>query len=258
MKKIVKENLALKPFVLPRDEAIKFMQEKGEPYKVELIEDLPEGETISFYQQGDFVDLCAGPHILYTKGIKAFKLTSIAGAYWRGSEKNKMLTRIYGTAFAKKEDLEAYLTMMEEAKKRDHRKLGKELGLFMFAEEGPGFPFFLPKGMTLKNTLIDYWREIHLREGYQEVSTPVILSRKLWETSGHWDHYKENMYTTVIDDEDYAIKPMNCPGGMLVYKSQPRSYRDLPLRVGELGLVHRHEKERTASRSDACTLLHPG
>ncbi len=242
MKKIVKENLALKPFVLPRDEAIKFMQEKGEPYKVELIEDLPEGETISFYQQGDFVDLCAGPHILYTKGIKAFKLTSIAGAYWRGSEKNKMLIRIYGTAFAKKEDLEAYLTMMEEAKKRDHRKLGKELGLFMFAEEGPGFPFFLPKGMTLKNTLIDYWREIHLREGYQEVSTPVILSRKLWETSGHWDHYKENMYTTVIDDEDYAIKPMNCPGGMLVYKSQPRSYRDLPLRVGELGLVHRHEK----------------
>ena len=242
MKKIVKENLALKPFVLPRDEAIKFMQEKGEPYKVELIEDLPEGETISFYQQGDFVDLCAGPHILYTKGIKAFKLTSIAGAYWRGSEKNKMLTRIYGTAFAKKEDLEAYLTMMEEAKKRDHRKLGKELGLFMFAEEGPGFPFFLPKGMTLKNTLIDYWREIHLREGYQEVSTPVILSRKLLETSGHWDHYKENMYTTVIDDEDYAIKPMNCPGGMLVYKSQPRSYRDLPLRVGELGLVHRHEK----------------
>ena len=242
MKKIVKENLALKPFVLPRDEAIKFMQEKGEPYTVELIEDIPEGETISFYQQGDFVDLCAGPHILYTKGIKAFKLTSIAGAYWRGSEKNKMLTRIYGTAFAKKEDLEAYLTMMEEAKKRDHRKLGKELGLFMFAEEGPGFPFFLPKGMTLKNTLIDYWREIHLREGYQEVSTPVILSRKLWETSGHWDHYKENMYTTVIDDEDYAIKPMNCPGGMLVYKSQPRSYRDLPLRVGELGLVHRHEK----------------
>ena len=242
MKKIVKENLALKPFVLPRDEAIKFMQEKGEPYKVELIEDLPEGETISFYQQGDFVDLCAGPHILYTKGIKAFKLTSIAGAYWRGNEHNKMLTRIYATAFAKKEELEAYVTMMEEAKKRDHRKLGKELGLFMFAEEGPGFPFFLPKGMTLKNTLIDYWREIHLREGYQEVSTPVILSRKLWETSGHWDHYKENMYTTVIDDEDYAIKPMNCPGGMLVYKSQPRSYRDLPLRIGELGLVHRHEK----------------
>ena len=242
MKKIIKENIPLKPFVLPRDEAIKLMQEKGEPYKVELIEDLPEEETISFYQQGDFTDLCAGPHIMYTKGVKAFKLTSIAGAYWRGSEKNKMLTRIYGTAFANKEDLENYLTMLEEAKKRDHRKLGKELGLFMFTEEGPGFPFFLPKGMTLKNTLIDYWREIHLRENYHEVSTPVILSRKLWETSGHWDHYKDNMYTTVIDEEDYAIKPMNCPGGMLVYKSQPRSYRDLPLRVGELGLVHRHEK----------------
>lgn len=242
MKKIIKENIPLKPFVLPRDEAIKLMQEKGEPYKVELIEDLPEEETISFYQQGDFTDLCAGPHIMYTKGVKAFKLTSIAGAYWRGSEKNKMLTRIYGTAFANKEDLENYLTMLEEAKKRDHRKLGKELGLFMFTEEGPGFPFFLPKGMTLKNTLIDYWREIHLRENYQEVSTPVILSRKLWETSGHWDHYKDNMYTTVIDEEDYAIKPMNCPGSMLVYKSQPRSYRDLPLRVGELGLVHRHEK----------------
>ena len=242
MKKIIKENIPLKPFVLPRDEAIKLMQEKGEPYKVELIEDLPEEETISFYQQGDFTDLCAGPHIMYTKGVKAFKLTSIAGAYWRGSEKNEMLTRIYGTAFANKEDLENYLTMLEEAKKRDHRKLGKELGLFMFTEEGPGFPFFLPKGMTLKNTLIDYWREIHLRENYQEVSTPVILSRKLWETSGHWDHYKDNMYTTVIDEEDYAIKPMNCPGGMLVYKSQPRSYRDLPLRVGELGLVHRHEK----------------
>ena len=242
MKKIIKENIPLKPFVLPRDEAIKLMQEKGEPYKVELIEDLPEEETISFYQQGDFTDLCAGPHIMYTKGVKAFKLTSIAGAYWRGSEKNKMLTRIYGTAFANKEDLENYLTMLEEAKKRDHRTLGKELGLFMFTEEGPGFPFFLPKGMTLKNTLIDYWREIHLRENYQEVSTPVILSRKLWETSGHWDHYKDNMYTTVIDEEDYAIKPMNCPGGMLVYKSQPRSYRDLPLRVGELGLVHRHEK----------------
>ena len=242
MAKIVKENLPVKPFTLPRDEASQLMKEKDEPYKVELIEDLPEGETISFYTQGEFTDLCAGPHILYTKGVKAFKLTSIAGAYWRGSEKNKMLTRIYGTAFANKTDLENYLTMMEEAKKRDHRKLGKELGLFMFAEEGPGFPFFLPKGMTLKNTLIDYWREIHLRENYQEVSTPVILSRKLWETSGHWDHYKDNMYTTVIDEEDYAIKPMNCPGGMLVYKSQPHSYRDLPLRVGELGLVHRHEK----------------
>ena len=188
------------------------------------------------------MDLCAGPHIMYTKGVKAFKLTSIAGAYWRGSEKNKMLTRIYGTAFANKTDLESYLAMMEEAKKRDHRKLGKELGLFMFAEEGPGFPFFLPKGMTLKNTLIDYWREIHYRDGYQEVSTPIILSRKLWENSGHWDHYKDNMYTTVIDEEDYAVKPMNCPGGMLVYKNQPHSYRDLPLKVGELGLVHRHEK----------------
>jgi threonyl-tRNA synthetase len=242
MKKIVKENIALKPFTLPRDEAIKFMEEKGEPYKVELIEDLPEGESISFYQQGDFTDLCAGPHIMYTKGVKAFKLTSIAGAYWRGSEKNKMLTRIYGTAFANKEDLEHYITMMEEAKKRDHRKLGKELGLFMFTEEGPGFPFFLPKGMILKNTLIDYWREIHQRENYQEVSTPVILSRKLWENSGHWDHYKDNMYTTVIDEEDFAVKPMNCPGGMLVYKNSPHSYRDLPLRVGELGLVHRHEK----------------
>ena len=242
MTKIVKENLPVKPFVLPRDEAIKFMEEKGEPYKVELIQDLPDEETISFYQQGEFVDLCAGPHIMYTKGVKAFKLTSIAGAYWRGSEKNKMLTRIYGTAFSNKTDLESYLTMMEEAKKRDHRKLGKELGLFMFAEEGPGFPFFLPKGMTLKNTLIDYWREIHQRDGYQEVSTPIILSRKLWENSGHWDHYKDNMYTTVIDEEDYAVKPMNCPGGMLVYKNQPHSYRDLPLRVGELGLVHRHEK----------------
>ena len=242
MAKIVKENLPVKPFVLPRAEAVRFMEEKGEPYKVELIEDLPEEETISFYQQGEFVDLCAGPHIMYTKGVKAFKLTSIAGAYWRGSEKNKMLTRIYGTAFANKTDLERYLTMMEEAKKRDHRKLGKELGLFMFAEEGPGFPFFLPKGMTLKNTLIDYWREIHYRDGYQEVSTPIILSRKLWENSGHWDHYKDNMYTTVIDEEDYAVKPMNCPGGMLVYKNQPHSYRDLPLKVGELGLVHRHEK----------------
>ncbi len=242
MTKIVKENLPVKPFVLPRDEAVRYMEEKAEPYKVELIEDLPDEETISFYQQGEFVDLCAGPHIMYTKGVKAFNLTSIAGAYWRGSEKNKMLTRIYGTAFANKTDLENYLTMMEEAKKRDHRKLGKELGLFMFAEEGPGFPFFLPKGMTLKNTLIDYWREIHLREGYQEVSTPIILSRKLWENSGHWDHYKDNMYTTVIDEEDYAVKPMNCPGGMLVYKNQPHSYRDLPLRVGELGLVHRHEK----------------
>lgn len=242
MNKIVKENLPLKPFALPRDEAIALMKEKDEPYKVELIEDLPEEETISFYTQGEFTDLCAGPHIMYTKGVKAFKLTSVAGAYWRGSEKNKMLSRIYGTAFAKKAELEEYLTMMEEARKRDHRKIGKEMGLFMFTEEGPGFPFFLPKGLTLKNTLIDYWRQIHIRENYQEVSTPIILSRKLWETSGHWDHYKDNMYTTEIDEEDYAIKPMNCPGGMIVYKAQPKSYRDLPLRVGELGMVHRHEK----------------
>ena len=243
MKKIIKEGLALERFTLSREEAIALMKEKEEPYKVELIEDLPEDAEISFYRQGEFTDLCAGPHLMNTKGVgKAFKLMNLAGAYWRGSEKNKMLTRIYGTAFANKTDLESYLTMMEEAKKRDHRKLGKELGLFMFAEEGPGFPFFLPKGMTLKNTLIDYWREIHYRDGYQEVSTPIILSRKLWENSGHWDHYKDNMYTTVIDEEDYAVKPMNCPGGMLVYKNQPHSYRDLPLKVGELGLVHRHEK----------------
>ena len=207
-----------------------------------LIEDLPEDAEISFYQQGEFVDLCAGPHLMSTKPVKAFKLTSLAGAYWRGSEKNKMLTRIYGTSFTKKADLEEYLNRMEEAKKRDHRKLGKELGLFMMREEGPGFPFFLPKGMVLKNTLLDYWREIHRKNGYVEISTPIMLSRHLWETSGHWDHYKENMYTTVIDDTDFAIKPMNCPGGILVYQSEPRSYRDLPLRMGELGLVHRHEK----------------
>ena len=243
MKKIVKEALPIERFTLPRNEAIALMKEKEEPYKVELIEDLPEGDEISFYRQGDFTDLCAGPHLMNTTEVgKAYKLTSIAGAYWRGDEHNKMLTRIYATAFDKKEELEAYLTMLEEAKKRDHRKLGKELGLFMMHDAGPGFPFFLPKGMTLKNTLIDYWREIHLREGYQEVSTPVILSRKLWETSGHWDHYKNNMYTTVIDGQDYAIKPMNCPGGVLTYASEPRSYRDLPLRMGELGIVHRHEK----------------
>ena len=242
MKKIVKENPPIERFELPRDEAIRFMEERQEPYKVELIEDLPEDAVISFYRQGDFTDLCAGPHLMSMKNIKAIKLTSLAGAYWRGSEKNKMLTRIYGTAFTKKADLDAYLTRIEEAKKRDHRKLGKQLGLFMMREEGPGFPFFLPKGMTLKNTLLDYWREIHEKAGYVEISTPIILNRKLWETSGHWDHYKENMYTTVIDDEDYAIKPMNCPGGILVYESEPRSYRDLPLRMGELGLVHRHEK----------------
>ena len=242
MKKIVKENLKLERYALPRDEAIKLMQEKNEPYKVELIEDLPEDEELSFFKQGEYVDLCAGPHVTYTSAVKAFKLTSVAGAYWRGSEKNKMLTRIYGTAFTNKADLEEYLTRLEEAKKRDHRRIGKEMGLFMMSEEGPGFPFFLPNGMILKNTLIDYWRQIHTREGYVEVSTPMILNRHLWETSGHWDHYKQNMYTTVIDDTDYAIKPMNCPGGMLVYKSEPRSYRDLPMRIGELGLVHRHEK----------------
>ena len=242
MKKIVKEDLKLERFELPRAEAIAFMKEKEEPYKVELIEDLPEDAVISFYRQGEFTDLCAGPHLMSTKPVKAFKLTSLAGAYWRGSEKNKMLTRIYGTSFTKKADLEEYLNRMEEAKKRDHRKLGKELGLFMMREEGPGFPFFLPKGMVLKNTLLDYWREIHRKNGYVEISTPIMLSRHLWETSGHWDHYKENMYTTVIDDTDFAIKPMNCPGGILVYQSEPRSYRDLPLRMGELGLVHRHEK----------------
>ena len=243
MKKIVKEDLKIERFTLPREKAIEFMKEKEEPYKVELIEDLPEGEEISFYQQGEFVDLCAGPHLMSTKEVgKAFKIMSLAGAYWRGDEHNQMLTRLYATAFAKKDELEAYITMMEEAKKRDHRKLGKELGLFMMHEAGPGFPFFLPKGMVLKNTLLDYWREIHRKAGYVEISTPVILNRSLWETSGHWDHYKNNMYTTVIDGEDYAIKPMNCPGGVLVYASEPRSYRDLPLRMGELGLVHRHEK----------------
>ena len=242
MKKIIKENLKLERFVLPREEAIALMQERGEPYKVELIKDLPEDEELSFFKQGDFVDLCAGPHVTYTSAVKAVKLTSLAGAYWRGNEKNKMLTRIYGTAFSNKADLEEYLHRMEEAKKRDHRKLGRELGLFMLADEGPGFPFFLPKGMVLKNTLIDYWREIHNREGYVEISTPMMLNRQLWETSGHWDHYKENMYTTVIDGEDFAIKPMNCPGGILVYQSEPRSYRDLPIRMGELGIVHRHEK----------------
>ena len=243
MKKIIKEALPLERFELPRAEAIALMKEKNEPYKVELIEDLPEDSIISFYKQGEFTDLCAGPHLMNTKEVgKAFKLMNIAGAYWRGSEKNKMLTRIYATAFAKKEDLDAYVTMMEEAKKRDHRKLGKELGLFMMSDAGPGFPFFLPKGMILKNTLLDYWREIHKKAGYVEISTPIILNRSLWETSGHWDHYKNNMYTTVIDGEDYAIKPMNCPGGVLVYKSEPRSYRDLPLRLAEVGLVHRHEK----------------
>ena len=242
MKKIVKEDLKLERFTRSRDEAVAYFKEKEEPYKVELVEDLPEGEEISFYSQGEFTDLCAGPHLMSTKAVKAFKLTSLAGAYWRGDEKNKMLTRIYGVAYPKKSELDDYLHMMEEARKRDHRKLGRELGLFMMSDEGPGFPFFLPKGMELKNTLLDYWRKLHREKGYVEVSTPIILSRHLWENSGHWDHYKNNMYTTVIDEEDYAVKPMNCPGGMLVYKSEPRSYKDLPIRMGELGLVHRHEK----------------
>ena len=242
MKKIVKEGLALERSTKSREDAIAYFKEKDEPYKVELVEDLPEEEEISFYSQGEFTDLCAGPHLMSTKAVKAFKLTSLAGAYWRGDEKNKMLTRIYGVAYPKKAQLEEYLHMMEEAKKRDHRKLGKELGLFMMAEEGPGFPFFLPKGMVLKNTLLDYWRELHKKNGYVEISTPIILSRHLWENSGHWDHYKDNMYATVIDGEDYAVKPMNCPGGMLVYKAEPHSYKDLPLRAAEIGLVHRHEK----------------
>jgi threonyl-tRNA synthetase len=221
------------------------MEEKNEDYKVQLIKDLPEDAVISFYKQGEFTDLCAGPHVLYTKQCKAFKLTSLAGAYWRGNEHNKMLTRIYGTAFESKEDLEKYLVMLEEAKKRDHRRLGKELGIFMFSEEGPGFPFFLPNGMTLKNILLNYWREIHFPEGYKEISTPLILNKHLWEMSGHWDHYKDNMYTTTIDDEPYCIKPMNCPGSTIVFASESRSYRDLPLRLGEFGIVHRHERSGT-------------
>ncbi|HBL85286.1 MAG TPA: threonine--tRNA ligase [Clostridiales bacterium] len=242
MQKIIKESIPLEQYTMPRDEAIKFMQSLNESYKVELIQDLPDGETLSFFKQGDFTDLCAGPHLKNTSVVKAFKLTSVAGAYWRGSEKNKMLTRIYGTAFPTRVELDEYLNRIEEAKKRDHRKLGKELGLFMMLDEGPGFPFFLPKGMILKNLLIDYWHQIHQREGYVEISTPIMLNRNLWETSGHWGHYKGNMYTTVIDEEDYAIKPMNCPGGLLVYKSEMHSYKDLPIRMGELGLVHRHEK----------------
>ncbi len=243
MKKICKERVRIERSEKPRAEAIAYMQEKNEPYKVELIEDLPEDAVISFYTQGEFTDLCAGPHLDHTGRVKhnGFKLTSTCGAYWRGDSNRKMLQRIYGVAFPSKEDLEAYLQRIEEAKKRDHRKLGKELGLYMLRDEGPGFPFFLPKGMVLRNTLIDYWRQVHKRYGYVEISTPIMLNRQLWERSGHWEHYKDNMYTTVIDDTDFAIKPMNCPGGMLVYASEPHSYRDLPLRVGELGLVHRHE-----------------
>ena len=243
MKKICKERLPIVRSEKPRAEALAYMQERNEPYKVELINDLPEDAAISFYTQGDFTDLCAGPHLDHTGRVKhnGFKLLNSCGAYWRGDSNRKMLQRIYGIAFQSKEELETYLQRIEEAKRRDHRRLGKELGLFMLTDYGPGFPFFLPKGMVLRNTLIDYWREVHKRYGYVEVSTPMILNRQLWEQSGHWDHYKNNMYTTVIDGEDYAIKPMNCPGGMLVYASEPHSYRDLPLRVGELGLVHRHE-----------------
>ena len=241
MKKIIKENLPIRPFILPREEAIKLMQERGEKYKVEHIGDLPEDAVISFYQQGEYVDMCIGPHLCYTKAIKAFKITQQSGAYWKGDKANKMLTRINGIAFRTQEELDAHLKLMEEAERRDHRRIGKEMNLFMLADEGPGFPFFLPKGMALKNALIDYWRDIHYRDGYVEVSTPMIMNRKLWETSGHWDHYKNNMYSTVIDDEIYCIKPMNCPGGVMVYRAQPHSYKELPMRVGELGLVHRHE-----------------
>ena len=243
MRKICKEKLKIERFELPRAEALKLMEEQNEPYKVELINDLPEDAIISFYKQGEFTDLCAGPHLDSTARVKgnAIKLMNVTGAYWRGDSNRKMLQRIYGTCFPKKDELEAYLQRLEEAKKRDHRKIGKELGLFMLRDEGPGFPFFLPKGMVLRNTLIDYWRQVHKKYGYVEVSTPMMMNRQLWERSGHWGHYKNNMYTTVIDDVDFAIKPMNCPGGMLVYASEPHSYRDLPLRVGELGLVHRHE-----------------
>ena len=241
MSRIVKENLPITKSVMSRQEAIEFFKSKNEDYKVELIEDLPEDAVISCYAQGDFIDLCAGPHVASTGKVKAFKLQSIAGAYWRGDEKNKMLQRIYGTAFEKKEELDAYLHMLEEAAKRDHRKLGKELGLFVIKEEGPGFPFFLPKGMALRNELENFWREVHHDFEYDEIRTPIILNKHLWETSGHWDHYRENMYTTIIDDEEYAIKPMNCPGGILVYQNEMHSYRDLPLRYAELGLVHRHE-----------------
>ncbi len=242
MRKIVKEALPLEVYEMCRQEAAAYMNERGESYKLEMIENLPEEEAISFYRQGDYAEFCAGPHISNTCQIKAFKLLSVAGAYWRGNENNKMLTRIYGISFPKASQLEEHLKMLEEAKARDHRKIGKELGLFTIMEEGPGFPFFLPRGMVLKNILVDYWRRIHEQEGYMEISTPMMLNRSLWETSGHWEHYRENMYATVIDDVDYAVKPMNCPGGMLVYKMEPHSYKELPMRMGELGLVHRHEK----------------
>ena len=269
MRKICKEKLKLERFELPREEAVRYMEEKGEPYKVELINDLPEDAVISFYKQGEFVDLCAGPHVDSTGRIKgnAVKLTACNAAYWRGDSSRQTLQRIYGVAFPKKDELDEYLAKLEEAKKRDHRKLGRELGLFMMSEEGPGFPFFLPKGMVLKNTLLEYWRECHKRYGYVEIATPIILNQHLWHQSGHWDHYKDNMYTTVIDGEDYAVKPMNCPGGMLVYKNEPHSYRDLPLRAAELGLVHRHEmsgalhglfRVRCFTQDDAHIFMTPG
>lgn len=241
MKKITKENLPIKPFILPREEAVRLMEERGEKYKVEHIGELAEDAVISFYQQGEYIDMCVGPHLTYTKGLKAFKVTQQSGAYWKGDKKNKMLTRINGIAFRTQDELEAHLKLLEEAARRDHRKIGREMQMFMFCDEGPGFPFFLPNGMIVKNQLVDYWRDLHYANGYVEVSTPLIMNRHLWETSGHWDHYKDNMYATVIDDEDYCIKPMNCPGGVMVYRSQPHSYRELPLRVGEIGLVHRHE-----------------
>ena len=241
MKKITKENLKFQVFELPREEAVKLMEERGEKYKVEHIGDLADDARITFYQQGEYIDMCVGPHICYTKALKAFKLTAVSGAYWRGDKDNKMLTRINGIAFASKEELDEHLKMLEEAKKRDHRKIGREMSLFMMRDEAPGFPFFLPNGMLLKNQLIDYWREIHAKAGYVEISTPLIMTKNLWETSGHWDHYKDNMYSTTIDEEPFCIKPMNCPGGVLVYASKPHSYRDLPIRAGELGIVHRHE-----------------
>nr|WP_308167610.1 threonine--tRNA ligase [Clostridium estertheticum] len=267
MRKIVKEDLRLERSVVSRKEALKIMEDKGEIYKIELINDLPEGEELVFFKQGDFIELCAGPHVLSTSKVKAFKLLSVAGAYFRGNEKNKMLQRIYGTAFARKSELDEYLNMLEEAKKRDHRKLGKELKLFALMDEGPGFPFFLPNGVVLKNKLIEYWREIHKKAGYVEIETPMILNKELWETSGHWSHYKENMYTVNIDKEEFAIKPMNCPGGMLVYKSETHSYRDLPIRAGELGKVHRHElsgalhglmRVRAFTQDDAHIFMLPG
>lgn len=245
MKKIVKENLQLKHFTANRKKAMQAMDERNEIYKIEMLNDLPENEEISFYQQGEYLEMCTGPHVAYTSAIKAFKLLSVAGAYWRGDEKNKMLTRIYGTSFPNEDMLQEYLKRLEEAKKRDHRKLGKELGLFALFEEGPGFPFFLPKGLILKNLLIDYWRKLHTREGYVEISTPIMLNRQLWQASGHWEHYRDKMYTTLIDGADFAIKPMSCPGGMLVYKMEPRSYREFPMRISELGLIHRNEKSGT-------------